>query len=161
MVLSMELAGILTRIEKRLKRLEMSATKASKLAGKPDAIRNLKRAVKQGRRRGISTATLHALAPVLQTTEGWLLTGNGTEDIGRAVAAAISDESLSFRETVTNLTWAFQMLERASEERARILATALATAIRTQLGQDGSPLSDQDRRNLIQLAIDLFRTTMI
>ena len=44
-------------------------------AKKPDAVRNLRRAVQNGERRGITTDTLSALAPVLQTTASWLMEG--------------------------------------------------------------------------------------
>lgn len=69
----MNLERILERIELRLAALKMTASAASKKAGKSDAIRNIKRAVKNGDRGGVSTATLEALAPVLQTTAGWLI----------------------------------------------------------------------------------------
>ena len=73
----MELKDVLTRIESRLKALGLSAHAASLAAKKPDAIRNLRRAVSNGDRRGVTTETLNALAPVLQTTASWLLEGVG------------------------------------------------------------------------------------
>lgn len=76
----MELGAVLKRVLKRLKAVGLSADRASKLAKKPDAIRNMKRAVAEGARDGVSTVTLAALAPVLKTTPGWLLTGKGRED---------------------------------------------------------------------------------
>jgi hypothetical protein len=75
----MELDDVLNRIESRLAVLHLSAHAASLAAKKPDAIRNLRRAVKSGDRRGITTETLAALAPVLQTTAAWLLEGVGGE----------------------------------------------------------------------------------
>jgi hypothetical protein len=77
---SMDLEDVLARIEQRLAALGLSAHGASLAARKPDAIRNLKRAVKSGDRRGITTETLSALAPVLQTTAAWLLGGVGEAD---------------------------------------------------------------------------------
>ena len=71
----MELAEILGRIQSRLDTLGMSADRASKLAKKPDAIRNMKRALKEGNRDGISTTTLGALAPVLGVSPEWLISG--------------------------------------------------------------------------------------
>lgn len=66
---------ILKRIEARLKAVELDASVASKLAGLSDsAIRNIQRR-KSAEGVGISTATLFALAPVLQTTPAWLLEG--------------------------------------------------------------------------------------
>lgn len=73
----MELEDILTRIESRLGALGLSAHAASLAAKRPDAIRNLKRAVRGGDRRGITTETLIALAPVLKTSAAWLLEGVG------------------------------------------------------------------------------------
>jgi hypothetical protein len=72
-----DLADILRRIEERLAAVGLSATAAGRMAGKPDVIRNIRRATKSETRRGVSTATLAALAPVLQTTSRWLLTGEG------------------------------------------------------------------------------------
>lgn len=84
---AMNLKGISERIDRRLKAVGKSADAASNEAGKPDAIRNLRRAVKSGGqgRSGITTSTLQALAGVLRTTELWLLREEGpesTENIG-------------------------------------------------------------------------------
>lgn len=70
------LEDVVNRIEERLKALGISATKASKQAGlSEDAIRNMKRALESNDRKGVSTRTISALAPVLQTTTSWLLDG--------------------------------------------------------------------------------------
>ncbi|MGA7384190.1 MAG: S24/S26 family peptidase [Methylocella sp.] len=81
----MELDDVLVRIESRLKALGLSAHAASLAAKRPDAIRNLKRAVKNHDRRGITTETLMALAPVLKTTAAWLLEGVGDPASGNLV----------------------------------------------------------------------------
>lgn len=81
----MELEDILARVESRLEALGLSAHAASLAAKKPDAIRNLKRAVKNGDRRGITTETLAALAPVLKTSAAWLLEGVGESGAGNQV----------------------------------------------------------------------------
>lgn len=81
----MELEDILARIENRLKAVGLSAHAASLAAKRPDAIRNLKRAVKNHDRRGITTETLTALAPVLKTTAAWLLEGVGEPAPGNLV----------------------------------------------------------------------------
>jgi hypothetical protein len=73
----MDLEDVLARIESRLKAVGLSAHAASVAAKKPDAIRNLRRAVKSGDRRGVTTETLISLAPVLGTTAAWLLEGVG------------------------------------------------------------------------------------
>lgn len=74
----MKLKEIYSRVEQRLAALDLSADAASRAAKKPDAIRNMKRAVQAGRN-GISTDTITALAPVLRTSAGWLLEGEGPE----------------------------------------------------------------------------------
>lgn len=74
----MILKDILARIEQRLRATGLSADAASKMAGKPDAIRNMRRAVKAGRG-GINTGTIEALAAVLGTTAVWLLKEEGEE----------------------------------------------------------------------------------
>jgi transcriptional regulator with XRE-family HTH domain len=75
----MDLQQIYARIERRLQALGMSANAASKAAKKPDAIRNIKRAIDSGGRQGVSTSTLAALARVLKTTQAWLTDGTGPE----------------------------------------------------------------------------------
>jgi hypothetical protein len=87
----MELRAVLDRIESRLNAEGLSADKASRLAGKPDAIRNLKRAIQDGGRQGISTGTLRALAPVLKVTPGWLL-GEEQDVSSEDVAASLDKQ---------------------------------------------------------------------
>jgi len=71
----MDLATILTNIERRLKVIGISSDEASKRAGRPDAIRNLKRKVQAGTLKGSLRAdTLDALAGALQTTVADLTT---------------------------------------------------------------------------------------
>lgn len=82
---AMELEDVLFRIESRLKAVGLSAHAASLAAKRPDAIRNLKRAVKNHDRRGVTTETLMALAPVLKTTAAWLLEGVGEPTPGNIV----------------------------------------------------------------------------
>ena len=82
---AMELEDVLFRIESRLKAVGLSAHAASLAANRPDAIRNLKRAVKNHDRRGVTTETLMALAPVLKTTAAWLLEGVGEPTPGNIV----------------------------------------------------------------------------
>lgn len=76
------LKDVLARIEQRLKALGISASAASRQAGlSEDAIRNMRRAVEKDERQGVSTATIIALAPVLQTSASWLIEGGGSEDV--------------------------------------------------------------------------------
>jgi len=70
----MELRDVVQRVEARLTELGLSAAAASTRAGlSKDAIRNMQRAAKDGGRQGVSTHTLSALAPVLDTNVAWLL----------------------------------------------------------------------------------------
>jgi SOS-response transcriptional repressor LexA len=73
------LSEILERIEQRLAELGMNATQASVQAGlHRDAIRNIRRAAQEKRtdgRLGVQPRTIAALAKVLDTSPGWLLTG--------------------------------------------------------------------------------------
>lgn len=77
----MDTKRALQRIERRLAAVELSADAASKKAGKPDAIRNLRRAVEEGSGRGIAVKTVQALAPVLRTTPSWIIDETGIEDL--------------------------------------------------------------------------------
>ena len=74
------LSDILQRVERRLDATSLSADAASDRAGKKDAIRNMRRAVKEGRD-GVSTATIQALAPVLETSVAWLMEGGDEPDL--------------------------------------------------------------------------------
>lgn len=76
------LKDVLSRVEQRLAATGLSAARASADAGlSKDAIRNMQRAAKDpASRQGVSTRTINALAPVLMTTPGWLLTGEGAEE---------------------------------------------------------------------------------
>ena len=78
------IGDILARVEGRLEAVRLSATAASKAAGlSADAIRNMRRAAEKddGSRQGVSTATITALAPILQTTVEWLLEGRGPQEV--------------------------------------------------------------------------------
>lgn len=71
------LEEILARIEAKLAQVGLTESRAAKIAGLSDsAIRDMRRAIKAGREdAGVSTRTLFALAPVLETSAEWLLTG--------------------------------------------------------------------------------------
>ena len=155
MTTPMQLAEVLERIEARLKILDMTENAASRAAGKPDAIRNLRRGVQSGARKGISTATLAALAPVLKTSTEWLLSGrSGSDAEETAVEAAIG---LPHADAILALTLAFEALRLGSDVECRILARAVLAASRTQRSPRGGPFSDEERRQLVSEAIRLFR----
>jgi SOS-response transcriptional repressor LexA len=68
---------ILSRIEKRLEETGLSAAGVSKAAGKPDAIRNIRRAVDAGKDYQISAGTLTALAEQLGMSAAELMGEDG------------------------------------------------------------------------------------
>jgi hypothetical protein len=154
----MDLKGILERVDQRLLALEMSDNAAQNAAGKPGAISNLRAAVKKGGRRGISTATLKALAPVLEAKAEWLLTGDGKvmdeADAGR-LAQRIAE--MSEGDAMQLLTWCFQLLEGAPEAQATVAARAVLRAYRTPPSPEGKPLDEDARKNLVALAVRLVR----
>lgn len=72
---------ILQRIQKRIKQLGLSESRAATLAGLSNsAIRDIRRGVENNSKSGVSSQTLIALAPVLKTTAGWLIDGTGEEE---------------------------------------------------------------------------------
>lgn len=78
------LNDVLRRVEERLKAVGLSAQAASVQAGlSKDAIRNMQRAIQQKGRAGVSTKTITALAPVLETSVAWLLEEDGDESVKR------------------------------------------------------------------------------
>jgi len=72
---------ILNRIDQRLEALGLSESRAATMAGLSNsAIRGIRRAVREGNLdHGVSTKTLAALAPVLETTISWLAEGMGSD----------------------------------------------------------------------------------
>lgn len=87
-----KLPEILARIDERLKALGLSDSAASKRAGKPDAIRNARRAVNSPNRQGITLATLEALAGALETNVSWLADGTGDAGEVRSTGRTYSPE---------------------------------------------------------------------
>jgi len=77
----MNLQKILARIEERIEELGTNASAVSKAAGKPDAINNIKRAVKRGGKGSVTIDTLRALAPVLQVSVNWLIGDESGDDL--------------------------------------------------------------------------------
>lgn len=72
---------VLERIDRRLKKVGMKEAPAAVKAGLSDsAIRNVRRALRDGKDAKFSMRTLEALAPILQTTVAWLAEENGPEE---------------------------------------------------------------------------------
>jgi hypothetical protein len=73
-------ASIYRRVLERLDAVGLTAHAAGMLAKKPSAVYNIKRAVERADRQGVSMDTLRALAPILQTTVGYLADGTGDDE---------------------------------------------------------------------------------
>lgn len=78
------LEEIVARINRRLEKLGLTESAAAIAAGKSDSlIRDMRRGL-AGKNKGVKGAkvdSLAALAPILQTTVGWLAAGEGPEEI--------------------------------------------------------------------------------
>jgi len=85
-----KLPEILARIDERLADLKLNDSSASKKAGKPDAIRNARRAASDPNRQGVTYATLEALAGALETSVAWLAEGTGSKTAAAAPATEAS-----------------------------------------------------------------------
>lgn len=59
-----------------------SAPQVAAAAGKPDAIRNMKRAVEAGKNQTVTVDTVAAIANELNVSLAWLLTGEGVQTYG-------------------------------------------------------------------------------
>jgi hypothetical protein len=111
-----DLREIIRRIDKRLEAMGLSDNAASKAAGKPDAIRNMRRALRIGDRQGVTVATIAALAPVLETTQSWLLEGRGPEHRTPADAETAALWSIWDRLTPEQRRLALRLFEAMVEE---------------------------------------------
>ena len=146
MILPMELAAILRRVEERLQVLGISAREVARRAGKPRVIPNLRRAVKDGTRAGISTGTLSALARALEVRQEWLLTGDGHAPAPPGGA----EQGLPAAEAVTLISWVLQVACGLAPDEARIAARAVLRAFRTREDRQGAPLSEDQRFALVE-----------
>ncbi|PQZ43244.1 hypothetical protein CQ059_04725 [Brucella pseudogrignonensis] len=61
------------------------------------AIRNWRRAIKANKEPGVSTKTIAALAPTLNTTAAWLLEGSGPEELVERPIDKTSNEAIVAR----------------------------------------------------------------
>lgn len=77
------LSDILDRIDQRLSVVGLTDNSASLAAGKSDAIRNMRRALREGSRQGVTVETLAALAVPLKTSTAWLVDGVGNAEAVR------------------------------------------------------------------------------
>ena len=134
-----ELKTILARIEARLRETGQSPTGASKAAGKPDAIRNIQRAVKEGRRSGVSTDTLSALAEQLGTSLQWLLGDeNDIQELGK-----ISNE-IDTAALLAAVEGSYHMLGLDQKEAAALLGIVVEVA-----QEQPTPSASQDYHRVL------------
>lgn len=113
------LKNILARIEQRLTATGQSATAASKAASKPDAIRNIQRAVEEGGDGSPKLDTLLALAEQLEADPRWLIFG-GDKD------TAVNDTDL--KPYLDAFHSVLMMMVNDQEEADALLKIALLAA---------------------------------
>jgi hypothetical protein len=151
-----DLVGVLRRIDERLRALNLSDRAAEKLANAGGAITNIRKAVRQGRHKGVTTTTLSKLARALQVNEAWLLTGEGPMAEN---GAHIADQAgqLPHDDAVSLLTAVFRVLEDADEAEARATARIALKAYYTHRSPSGELLSADQRRLLVDTVIRSIR----
>ena len=114
----MDLTAVLTNIEGRLAELGMSADKASRLAGRPDAIRNLRRAVRKGKG-GLTMATVAALARALKTTQEALLAPAATVPVDEVDAPRLREFLVAQRNLIDRQIQALDARQGSAPKRRR------------------------------------------
>lgn len=146
------LSDLVDRIEQRLDAVGLRASAASKAAGlSEDAIRNIQRAAKAGKREGVSTRTIAALAPVLKTTEAWLMSGDGPDEksepaarmvriIGRVGADASGTVLLAFADET------FDMAPMPPGGTSRTVALEVNGLSMPMFADDGSLIYFEDQK---------------
>ena len=150
------LSEILRRIEMRLNDLDISAAEAERRCGRRDAIRNMRRAEARGSG-SVTARTLTGLAPALDTTAEWLLTGQGKKE-AEEVADLLPAEKLAGLDDdhVTEaFGWAFTALidRGVTDAETIILARAVLRIIRVP----PMVFTQAERRHLIEATVRLFR----
>jgi transcriptional regulator with XRE-family HTH domain len=113
-----ELKNVLARIEQRLKETGQKKTSASVAAGKPDAIRNIERAVKEGRYGTVTLETILALAHQLNVSPKWLLFGEPDTTTNEIDLSALLDA----------VEGTYSMLGLDQEESSALLKIAIEAA---------------------------------
>lgn len=142
------LKDVLERVEARLKFVGLSATAASRAAGlSEDAIRNMRRAVERGDRGGVSTSTITALAPVLQTTAAWLMDGEGGEGqrMVRIIGRVGADADGSVVQTTGQETYDMAPLPPGGTKDA-VALEVVGHSMRA-VAEDGSLIYFEDQRH--------------
>lgn len=115
--------AIYARIEQRLSETDQNPTAVSKAAGKPDAIRNIQRAIEEGKDGSVKLNTLLALAVPLKTDPKWLIFGS--DKPGQAISAVNENELTALLEAVHGV---FLMMGQTEEEASALLKIALQAA---------------------------------
>lgn len=123
----MNWAAIYRFIQGRLDELNLSADKASRLAGKPDAIRNIRRNVEKGSG-GVTATTLAALETALKMPAGTLqrigsepstpITGGELQQL-RAELKVLLDQAAALNKKIEGLQYAISILEDGKPSKSR------------------------------------------
>jgi hypothetical protein len=161
-LLSMELVGVLDRIEQRLTALDISAREGGIRAGKTDAIYNIRKSIRRAHRQGVSDTkrhgvtdtTLRALARALECRAEWLMTG---AEISPADDVLKTNDGLTENEAIELLELMFIALEATSAANAHQAARFVLKAFRSPPTARQEPLSEEQRRGVLENIIRLFR----
>ena len=156
-----DMLSYLDRVDIRLKKLGMSQTEAGMRAGKPDAIRNLRRGVKKGNRKYIATETNEALATALRTTPMWLLYNEGPEELDAATTQSVvgdeTDDRLDINETLLVFSVALEQFGAGSPDDCRRIVRSLLRLVHIFQRQYESQPSLMEKRRRILEAVQIVR----
>lgn len=133
-----ELKAIFARIEQRLKETGQNPTAASKAAGKPDAIRNIQRAVEEGGEGSIKLDTLLSIAKQLETDPAWLIFGGDKSD----AAKSVSDKTL--KPYLDAMHSVLLMMVKDPEEADALLGIVISAAV-----EPPTPSAGADRHKIV------------
>ncbi|MGC1303739.1 MAG: S24 family peptidase [Caulobacteraceae bacterium] len=148
------LAELAERIEARLKAVGITHREASLRAGlHEDAIRNIRRALDKSPRSqgrvGVSSRTLAALAPVLQTSVTWLVTGTESPRVA-AIPFVAWDDLIGLTEPGWNPAEVGRMTEEFGAWREGCFATRVRDDAMGLVSPPGSVLIVDPRRNEVE-----------
>lgn len=118
------LKDILARIDRRLQELGLNESQAAKMAGLGvDGIRNARRRIESGKEdAGVSSTTLAKLAPVLQTTAGWLIDGSGPEQMPNEKLRMVLIEASTFPIEIQERIADFANFQMSNQQRRETAA---------------------------------------
>ncbi|PWJ93576.1 hypothetical protein C8D77_101255 [Mesorhizobium loti] len=102
----------------------MNESQAAKMAGLGvDGIRNTRRRIGSGKEdAGVSSTTLAKLAPVLQTTAGWLIDGSGPEQMPNEKLRMVLIEASAFPTEIQERIVDFANFQMSNQQRRETAA---------------------------------------